>query len=68
MQLFRIRSKGKVSDHEYHSVLARDLMHACRAFSKEHPNDVILAVAHVECEAAIFYPSGTYQLVSEEES
>lgn len=68
MLLFRIRSKGRVSDHEYHSVLARDLMHACRVFSKEHPNDEILAVAYVDCEAAIFYPSGTYQLVSEEES
>lgn len=65
MQLFRIRSKGRVSDQEYCSVLATDFMHACKVFSEANPNDVILTVSHAECEAAIFYSSGSYQLVCE---
>lgn len=68
MNLYRIRSKGRVSDYEYCSVLAADLMQACQIFSEHHPNDVLLAVEHEPCEAAIFYTSGSYQLIHEGES
>lgn len=67
MKLFRIRSKGRVSDQEYCSVLATDFMHACKVFSEAHPNDVLLAVEQEPCDAAIFYTSGSYQLIHEGE-